>query len=44
LLAARNAHSPSEYQAVSARVLLELQHRNLEILEYLSRAVEISVG
>jgi hypothetical protein len=45
LLAARGARTPSEYHAMSAPLLLELQRRDLEILQYLSRAeAEASVG
>lgn len=45
LLAARGVHTPSEYHAMSAPLLLELQRRDLEILQYLSRAeADASVG
>ena len=37
LLAARKAHSPREYRLMSAPILLELQRREHEILEYLTR-------
>jgi len=37
LLAARNVHSQQEYRLMSAPILLELQRREQEILEYLSR-------
>jgi hypothetical protein len=37
LLAARKAHSPREYRSMSAPILLELQRRKQEILEYLAR-------
>jgi hypothetical protein len=36
LVAARKAHLPAEYRAMSAPILLELQQRAHEILEYLS--------
>jgi hypothetical protein len=38
LLAARKVHSPREYWLMSAPILLELQRREHEILEYLTRA------
>ena len=38
LIAARKAHTPAEYRAMSAPILLEIQRREQEILEYLSRA------
>ena len=38
LLAARKAHSPREYRLMSAPILVELQRREHEILEYLTRA------
>ena len=45
LLAARSAHTSSEYHAMSAPLLLKLQRRDLKILQYLSRAeAEASVG
>ena len=37
LLAARKVHSYQEYRLMSASILLELQRREQEILEYLSR-------
>jgi len=37
LLAARKVHSQQEYRLMSEPVLLELQRREQEILEYLSR-------
>jgi hypothetical protein len=37
LLAARKVHSRDEYQSMSVPILLELQRREQEILEYLSR-------
>jgi hypothetical protein len=36
LLAARKAQSPQEYQLMSSPILLELQRREQEILEYLT--------
>jgi hypothetical protein len=37
LLAARKVHTPEEYRSMSEPILLELQRREQEILEYLSR-------
>lgn len=37
LLAARKVHTATEYRALSAPILLELQQREQEILSYLSR-------
>ena len=37
LLAARKVHRPAEYRAMSEPILLEIQQREQEILEYLSR-------
>lgn len=37
LLAARKVHNPKEYRLMSAPILLELQRREQEIFEYLSR-------
>jgi hypothetical protein len=37
LLAARKVYSHQEYRLMSAPILLELQRREQEILEYLSR-------
>lgn len=37
LLAARKAHSQQEYRLMSAPILLKLQRREQEILEYLAR-------
>jgi hypothetical protein len=37
LLGARKVHSHQEYRLMSAPILLELQRREQEILEYLSR-------
>jgi len=33
---ARKTHSPSEYKAMSEPILIELQRRESEIIEYLS--------
>ena len=38
LLAARKVHNPREYRLMSAPILLDLQRREQEILEYLTRA------
>jgi hypothetical protein len=38
LLAARKVHRAAEYRAMSEPILLEIQQREQEILEYLSRA------
>lgn len=38
LLAARKVHSPDEYRSLAEPILLELQRREQEILEYLSRS------
>lgn len=38
LLAARKVHSNEEYRSMAEPILLELQRREQEILEYLSRA------
>jgi hypothetical protein len=38
LLAARRVHVPAEYKRMAEPILLELQQREQEILEYLSRA------
>ncbi len=37
LLAARKVHSAAEYRALSEPTLIEIQQREHEILEYLSR-------
>lgn len=42
LMAARKAHTAAEYRQMAEPILLELQQREHEILEYLSRA-EIEV-
>ena len=38
LLAARKVHSPDEYRSLAEPILLELQQREQDILEYLSRS------
>jgi len=38
LLGARKVHNPQEYRLLSEPILLELQQREQEILEYLSRS------
>jgi hypothetical protein len=38
LVAARKAHPPGEYRSMSAPILLEIQQREQEILDYLSRS------
>jgi hypothetical protein len=38
LLAARKVHNQGEYQSMSAPILLELQRREQDILDYLSHA------
>lgn len=38
LLAARRVHSETEYRAMSEPILLEIQQREQEILDYLSHA------
>jgi hypothetical protein len=38
LLAARKVHSSTEYRLISEPILLELQQREQEILEYLSHS------
>ncbi len=38
LLTARKVHTPHEYQLLSEPLLLELQQREHEVLEYLSRS------
>ncbi len=45
LIEARKIHSAEEYRAMSEPILLEIQHREQEILAYLSKTKsEISVG
>jgi hypothetical protein len=38
LLAARKVHKPDEYSSLAEPLLLELQQREQDILEYLSRS------
>lgn len=38
LLAARRVHNEADYRAMSEPILLEIQQREQEILDYLSRA------
>jgi len=38
LLAARKVHNPDEYQSLAEPILLELQQREQDVLEYLSRS------
>lgn len=38
LLGARKVHNPDEYRLLAEPILLELQQREQEILEYLSRS------
>ena len=38
LLAARKVHLPAEYRLMSEPILLELQQREQEILDYLAQA------
>ena len=38
LLAARKVHNPDEYRSLAEPMLLELQQREQEILEYLSHS------
>ena len=40
LLEARKVHSPQDYSRLAEPILLEIQQREQEILEYLSRGVE----
>lgn len=45
LLEARKVHSETEYRLMSAAILLELQRREQELLEYLSRTqAEVARG
>ena len=43
LLAARKVHGPDEYRLMAEPILLELQRREHDVLEYLSRS-ESAVG
>jgi hypothetical protein len=40
LLEARKVHSPQDYARMAEPILLEIQQREQEILEYLSRDLE----
>jgi len=40
LLRARKVHSPHDYLLLAEPILLEVQQREQEILEYLSRGIE----
>ena len=42
LMEARKVHSPEDYSRMATPILLELQQREQEILEYLSSGVEQS--
>jgi hypothetical protein len=44
LLAARKVHSPQDYDRMSQPLLLEIQQREQEILEYLTRSAEKPVA
>lgn len=45
LLEARRVHSPQDYRRLAEPILLELQRREQEILEYLTKTVaETPVG
>lgn len=45
LIAARQVHAPREYRAMSQPILLEIQRRDQEILDYLSKTkAEIPVS
>lgn len=45
LLEARNTHSPQDYRRLAEPILLELQSREQEILEYLAKtSAEILAG
>ena len=44
LLAARKVHSPRDYALMSQPILLELQQREQEILDYLSSNVEQQIA
>jgi hypothetical protein len=44
LMAARKVHSPHDYLLLAEPVLLEIQQREREILEYLSRGIEQRVA
>ncbi len=44
LLEARKIHSPRDYARLSEPILLEIQQREQEILEYLSRDTEQKIA
>ncbi len=44
LLEARKVHSPQDYQCLAEPILLEVQQREQELLEYLSGGVEQRVA
>jgi hypothetical protein len=44
LLEARKVHSPEDYSRLSLSILLEVQQREQEILEYLSGGVEQQIA
>jgi hypothetical protein len=44
LLEARKVHSPEDYSRLSEPILLEMQQREQEILEYLSSGLENRVA
>jgi hypothetical protein len=44
LLEARKVHSPEDYSRLSQSILLEVQQREQEILEYLSGGVEQQIA
>jgi hypothetical protein len=44
LLEARKAHSPQDYSRLAEPILLEMQQREQEILEYLSGGAERRVA
>jgi hypothetical protein len=42
LLAARRTHTPEAYAALSAPILQELQDRERDVLDYLSRSPQVA--
>ena len=42
LLEARKVHSPRDYQRMAEPILLEIQQREQEILEYLARDMSLT--
>ncbi len=45
LMKARKVHNPQEYRAMSGPILLEIQQREQDILDYLSKTgAEATVG